>query len=109
MLDVRQDLRFALRTLRRNPGWVSGVVLTLGLGIGLATAVFTIAEALLLRPLPVTAQDRLVVLWGITRDGRTDHFPFLSGDAREFSTRTQALERVEFFGFGGAQHVPIRL
>jgi predicted permease len=88
---------------------VSGVVLTLGLGIGLATAVFTIAEALLLRPLPVRGQDRLVVLWGITRDGRTDHFPFLYGDAREYVNRVQTLERVEFFSFGGAQPVPIRL
>jgi predicted permease len=88
---------------------VSGVVLTLGLGIGLATAVFTIAEALLLRPLPVRGQDRLVVLWGITRDGRTDHFPFLYGDAREYVNRVETLERVEFFSFGGAQPVPIRL
>lgn len=108
-IDVRQDLRFATRTLRRSPGWFVGVVLTLGLGIGLATAVFTIAEALLIRPLPVRAQDRLVVLWGITRDGRTDHFPLLYGDAREFARRTQTLQRVEFFAYGGAQPVPVRL
>ena len=87
------DLRFAVRTLRRAPGWVVGVVLTLGLGIGLATAVFTIADALLLRPLPVRQQDRVAVLWGITRDGRTDHFPLLLADAREFQRRTRTLER----------------
>src|SRR4029078_1205819 len=106
--SVRQDLRFGARTLRRSPGWFVGVVLTVALGIGLATAVFTIAQALLLRPLPVRAQDRLVVLWGITRDGRRDHFPFLYRDAREFANRTQTLESVEFFSFGGAQPVPIR-
>ena len=98
----------AAKSLRRAPGWTLGVVLTLALGIGLATAVFTIADALLLRPLPVRAPDRVVVLWGITRDGRTDHFPLLYRDALECARRAQTLERVEFFGFGGAQLVPIR-
>jgi len=108
-MELRQDLAFAVRTLRRAPGWALGVALTLALGIGFATAVFTIADAVLLRPLPVRAQDRVAVLWGITRDGRTDHFPLLYRDALEFARRSQTLERVEFFGFGGAQPVPIRL
>ena len=106
---VRQEVRLAARTLMRSRGWLAGVVLTLGLGIGLATAVFTIAQTLLIRPLPIRAQDRVVVLWGITRDGRTDHFPLLYRDALEFARRTQTLERVEFFAYGGAQPVPIRL
>lgn len=108
-MNLRQDLQFAVRTLRRSPGWLTGVVLTLALGIGLATAVFTIAQTLLVRPLAVRAQDRVVVLWGITRDGRTDHFPLLYDDAREFARRAQTLVRVEFFAYGGAQPVPIRL
>lgn len=103
------DLRLAVRTLRRAPGWVVGVVLTLGLGIGLATAVFTIADALLLRPLPVRQQDRVAVLWGITRDGRTDHFPLLLADAREFQRRTRTLERAELFSYGGALAVDVDL
>jgi putative ABC transport system permease protein len=107
-MDARQDLRFAVRTLRRSPGWLAGVVLTLALGIGLSTAVFTIAESLLIQPLPVRAQDRIAVLWGITRDGRTDHFPLLYRDAIEYARRAQTLERVEFFAYGGAQQVPIR-
>ncbi|HKN64643.1 MAG TPA: ABC transporter permease, partial [Gemmatimonadaceae bacterium] len=104
-----EDLRFAVRTLRRAPGWAAGVVLTLGLGIGLATAVFTIADALLLRPLPVRQQDRVAVLWGITRDGRTDHFPLLLADAREFQRRTRTLERAEFFSYGGALAMDVDL
>ena len=106
---LREDLRFAVRTLRRAPGWVAGVVLTLGLGIGLATAVFTIADALLLRPLPVRQQDRVAVMWGITRDGRSDHFPLLLADARDFQRRTRTLERAEFFSFGGAMAVDVDL
>jgi predicted permease len=104
-----QDFRFARRTLRHARGWAAGVVLTLALGIGLATAVFTIADALLLRPMPVRDQDRVVVLWGVTRDGRTDHFPLLYRDARQFALNTRTLERVEFFAFGGAQLVDVDL
>ncbi|HEV8216925.1 MAG TPA: ABC transporter permease [Gemmatimonadaceae bacterium] len=107
--DVRQPLRIAARTVGRSPGWTLGVVLTLALGIGFATAVFTVAHALLIRPLPVQAQDRLAVLWGITRDGRTDHFPLLYRDALEYRRRARTLERVEFFAYGGAQAVPIRV
>lgn len=104
-MDIRQDFRFALRTLRHARGWAVGVVLTLGLGIGLATAVFTIADALLVRPLPVREQGRVVVMWGVTRDGRTDHFPLLYADANEFARTTRTLERTEFFSYGGAYPV----
>ena len=107
--EFRQRLEIAARTLGRSPSWALGVVLTLGLGIGFATAVFTVAHALLIRPLPVRGQDQLAVLWGITRDGRTDHFPLLYRDALEYARRAQTLERVEFFGYGGAQAVPIRV
>ena len=93
--SLGEDLRFAVRTLRRAPGWVAGVVLTLGLGIGLSTAVLTIADALLLRPLPVRQQDRVVVMWGITRDGRADHMPLLLAEARDFQRQTRTLERAE--------------
>lgn len=106
---VGEDLRFAVRTLRRAPGWVAGVVLTLGLGIGLATAVFTIADALLLRPLPVRQQERVAVLWGMTRDGRSDHLPLLLPDAQEFQRRTRTLARAEFFSYGGALAVDVDL
>src|SRR5579862_1411181 len=108
IVGLRQDLTFGARTLRRSRGWTLGVVLTLAIGIGLATAVFTIADAVLLRPLPVRDEKSLVVLWGITRDGRTDHFPLLYRDALEYARRAQTLERVEFFRFGGAMPVPIR-
>src|SRR4051812_9282656 len=101
MIDLLQDLDFAARTLRRSAGWAVGVVLTLALGIGLATAVYAVADALLLRPLPVRAQDRVVVLWGVTRDGKTDHFPLLYRDAQDFARQRQSLERVEFFSYGG--------
>src|SRR6058998_831632 len=101
------DPRYALRSLSRAPGFALTAILTLALGIGLATAVFTVADALLLRRLPVRDQDRLVVLWGQAPD-RTYNYPFGLDDAREFALQTRSLERVAFFSYYGAGPKPIR-
>ena len=102
MAQVLQNVRVGLRALRRTPGFALTGILTLAVGIGLATAVFAVAEALLLRPLPIRDQNRVVVLWGAARDGSVANFPLLLPEARDFATRARSLERVEFFSLGGA-------
>ncbi len=58
--SLRQDLRYSLRTIARNPGFAATVALTLGLGIGATTAIFTVVSGVLLRPLPFPQPERLV-------------------------------------------------
>lgn len=67
---IVQDIRLALRGLVRNPGFSLVVILTLALGIGGNTAIFSVVNSVLLNPLPIENQDRLLWTWGRTWQGR---------------------------------------
>src|SRR5258705_8127121 len=57
------DVRFAWRQLRRSPSFAAIAIVTLGLGAGAATAIFSVVDAVLLKPLPYAAPDQLVAIW----------------------------------------------
>src|SRR5688572_21241969 len=73
-----RDIRYALRTLGRSPGFTALAVLTLALGIGASTAIFGLMNTVLFRPLPFVEPDRLVSLW---EDFRTAGGPELGEPA----------------------------
>ena len=108
MEQLIQAIRVSMRGLRRTPGFSLTAVGTLALGIGIAIAVFTVADALLLRRLPVRDQQRVVVLWGATRDGRFDNFPLTLREVRDFEQRARSLQRVEFFSYDDPFPKPLR-
>jgi len=74
MMTLMQDLRFALRVLRKNPGFSLISFLTLTLGIGATTAIFSVVYGVLLRPLPYEKPDQIVRLWEASTSGHPMNF-----------------------------------
>jgi putative ABC transport system permease protein len=97
---LRQDLRYALRGLRRNPGFAAVAILTLALGIGMNTAVFSVVNAVLLRPLPYPDAGRLV--W-LAEDHRRFHMEAVPGpDFLDWKERARSFDRIASYSYGGA-------
>ena len=93
---------------RHSPAYVAAAVLTLALGIGLSTAVFTIGDALIIKRLPVAEQQRLLVLSGQSSDGKFPDYPLPLAEVREFHRRSNTLSDVAFFAFRGATPIAVR-
>jgi putative ABC transport system permease protein len=85
-------LRQAARALRATPGITVASVVILAIGIGASTAVFSVVNGLLLRPLPVTAQDRLVRIWKNDVERGIEHYALLYSEYLEWSRRSQSFE-----------------
>src|SRR5271154_1241375 len=100
MLALAKNLRIALRQLRKAPGFTLTVVLTLALGIGATTAIFSLVEGVLLRPLPFKDADRLVLLGDHLGKGLNTPVT-----AREIAIYTKATRAFSSLGaFAGASY-----
>jgi predicted permease len=93
---VLADFRFALRQLRRAPGFALTAILTLALGIGANTAIFVLIDSIMLRPLPYPQQERIMRIgYG---NGQTETSFFPKGWVRAISEHTQSFSAVSAFG-----------
>src|SRR5262245_49299816 len=95
MYTFFQDLRYGARMFLRKPGFTLVVVLTLGLGIGANTAIFSVVNAVLLRSLPYHEADRLVVLRAmLRRDGATAIRSISYPDFIDWRERNSSFEKI---------------
>ncbi|WP_224242187.1 ABC transporter permease [Hyalangium gracile] len=104
-----QDLRFGFRVWARQPGLTLVVVLTLALGVGANTSIFSVINAVLLRPFPFAEPERLVRVWGVDEErarqagdaGRTD-YGVSSNDFLDWKAESRAFETLVAYGSGAA-------
>jgi putative ABC transport system permease protein len=115
-----QDLRYCFRTLLKNPGFCAVAVLALALGIGPNTAIFTMVNAVLLKPLPMPEPNRVVMIWGTLLKSGFDQLPVSAADyldwkrqARSFDNMSAAFAIPEYglniSGVGDPERAPAAL
>jgi len=97
-----QDIRFGLRMLARNPGFTTVAVLTLALGIGANTAIFSVVNAVLLKPLPYADPDRLAVIWVTEPSAPGGLFPDTGPDFRDWKAMNHSFEGMSAITIAGA-------
>src|SRR5215510_1927426 len=100
MQTLWQDLRYSARMLAKKPGFTLIAVLTLALGTGANTAIFSVVDAVLLRPLPYPQAERLVFVWSTMISQGVPTSSSAMPDYREWRDRNETLEGLAGFYYG---------
>src|SRR5580765_3413421 len=98
MDTLAKDLRYALRGLLRNPGFATVAILTLALGIGANTAIFTVVNTFLIRPLPYPEPERLAALFERNVVGQEQQSGVASGNFLDWQKSTTTFENIAAHG-----------
>jgi len=93
-----QDLRFAARMLRKSPGFTSVAILTLALGIGASTSIFSVVDAVLLSPLPYPNPEQIVRVWEQSPDGH--RMNLADPNFADFLAQNNTFDNLAVYGFG---------
>ena len=103
--ELGQDIRYGLRALRKAPGFTLVVLLTLTLGIGANTAVFSVVRGVLLRELPYGDASRLVMVWETDRNSGTDNEAASVPDYFDFLARSRSFDAIAGFAPNVANYI----
>jgi putative ABC transport system permease protein len=94
MKTIYQDLRYAVRNLLKHPGFAIVVIATLAVGIGANTAIFSVVNGVLLRPLPYPNADRLVNIWGNYDALKIERLPAKAAEFDDYARQTKVFDAV---------------
>jgi putative ABC transport system permease protein len=113
-MTIARDARFAARQLMKHPAFTAVAVLTLALGIGATTALFSVVNGVLLKPSPLQDQDRLMMVWETDRNSGTTREPASLPDYQDFRDRSDTFDalagfRVESVNLVRGDDTPVRL
>src|SRR5678816_2241064 len=99
MNTLIKDLRYAVRSLLKQPGFTAIAIITLALGIGANTAMFSVINAVLLRPLPYHEPERLVTIWEESPQRGLYEMPISFANFRDWQDQNHSFEQIAAYTF----------
>src|SRR5215510_2073486 len=97
MNSIAQDIRYGLRSLWKRPAFTAIAILTLALGIGANSAIFSVVNAIVLRPLPYRQSERLMAIWGNLHKTGLEELEVSAPELRDFREQCKSFEQISAY------------